>query len=115
MAVITSLVFSMKTYGNLFEKIINWDNLLLAAKNASKGKRFEASVAKFNFHLESELLRLQKELRTKTYRPGQYTTFMVYDPKERMISAAPFRDRVVHHALCNVIEPILGKCVPQWV
>ena len=99
----------MKTYNNLFGKITAWDNLLLAARKASHGRRFEASVAKFNFRLESELLRLQHELQTQTYRPGPYTTFMIYDPKERMISAAPFRDRVVHHALCNVMEPIFEK------
>jgi retron-type reverse transcriptase len=99
----------MKTYSNLFGKITEWDNLLLAARKATLGRRFEASVARFNFRLESELLCLQQELKTKTYQPGSYTTFMVYDPKARMISAAPFRDRVVHHALCNVIEPIFEK------
>ncbi|MFN0217029.1 MAG: reverse transcriptase domain-containing protein [Saprospiraceae bacterium] len=99
----------MKTYSNLFDKITEWDNLLLAARKASQGRRFEPPVARFHFRLESELLRLQQELQTKTYRPGSYTTFMVYDPKERMISAAPFRDRVVHHALCNVMEPIFEK------
>jgi retron-type reverse transcriptase len=99
----------MKTYNNLFDKITAWDNLLLAAKNASKGKRFDNSVAKFNFRLESELFCLQRELQSKTYRPGAYTTFMIHDPKKRMISAARFRDRVVHHALCNVIEPIFEK------
>jgi retron-type reverse transcriptase len=99
----------MKTYNNLFDKITAWDNLLLAARNASRGRQYDASVAQFNFRLESNLLRLQRELMHKTYRPGPYTTFMVYDPKERMISAAPFRDRVVHHALCNVMEPIFEK------
>ncbi len=55
------------------------------------------------------LLRLQQELQSQTYTPGPYTTFHVYDPKERLISAAPFRDRVVHHALCNVIEPVFER------
>ncbi|MFN0175798.1 MAG: reverse transcriptase domain-containing protein [Saprospiraceae bacterium] len=99
----------MKTYSNLFGKITEWDNLLLAARKASQGRRFEPSVARFHFRLETELLCLQQALQTKTYQPGSYTTFMVYDPKERMISAAPFRDRVVHHALCNVMEPIFEK------
>jgi RNA-directed DNA polymerase len=96
----------MKTFNRLFEKIADWDNLLLAAKKAQKGKRYNNSVAAFYFHLEENLLRLQRDLKSKTYQPGPYETFFIHDPKERMISAAPFRDRVVHHALCNIIEPI---------
>ena len=84
-------------------------NLLEAFYQAAKGKHKNPAVAAFEFNLSKELLRLQHELCTQTYRPGAYTTFMIYDPKERMISAAPFRDRVVHHALCNVIEPIFEK------
>jgi RNA-directed DNA polymerase len=55
---------------------------------------------------------LQQELLTRTYRPGPYDTFIVHDKKPRLISAAPFRDRVVHHALCNVIEPIFDRSFP---
>lgn len=62
--------------------------------------------AAFEVNLEWELHRLKEELQAGSYQPGPYTTFQIYDPKERMISAAPFRDRVVHHALCNIIEPI---------
>lgn len=99
----------MKTFNRLFEKIHSFDNLLLAAKKAQKGKRYNTGVAAFFFHLEENLLCLQKELVSKTYCPGQYRTFSIYDPKERMISAAPFRDRVVHHALCNIIEPLFEQ------
>ena len=81
----------------------------MAAKKAQKGKRSKQDVAKFNFHLERELLRLQEELLNQTYRPGEYYEFYILEPKKRMISAAPYRDRVVHHALCNVIEPIFDK------
>ncbi|MEO0348846.1 MAG: RNA-directed DNA polymerase [Cyanobacteria bacterium P01_A01_bin.15] len=63
----------------------------------------------FNDRLESELLQLQTELTNFTYRPGSYRTFRIRDPKPRMISAAPYRDRVVHHALCNVIVPLLDR------
>jgi retron-type reverse transcriptase len=59
--------------------------------------------------LERHLLELQAELAAQTYRPGAYTNFMIYDPKPRLISAAPFRDRVVHHALCRIIEPIFER------
>jgi RNA-directed DNA polymerase len=66
-------------------------------------------VYRFEFELESELTRLHDELVSQTYRPGAYTNFRLNDRKRRLISAAPFRDRVVHHALCNVIEPIWEK------
>ncbi len=99
----------MKTFHNLYSKIASFDNLLLAAKNAQKGKRYQRSVATFNLHLEEELLRLREELLSKCYRPGAYRSFMIYDPKERMISAAPYCDRVVHHALMNVTAPIFER------
>ncbi len=96
----------MKTFNHLFEKIASWDNLLLAAKKAQKGKRYLPDVAAFHLRQEENLLQLQRELLAKTYQPGAYHTFLIHDPKERMISAAPYRDRVVHHALCNAIEPV---------
>jgi len=93
----------MKRYGNLWQDLIDFDNLLCAARQAQQGKRYRPNVLAFNSNLDVELLRLQRELRDKTYRPGKYRTFRIDDPKSRLISAAPFRDRVVHHALCNVI------------
>lgn len=96
----------MKRYGNLWPQIIAFENLLLSTRNAQRGKRFRENVLAFNYHLESELLRLHHDLKTQTYRPGKYQTFQVWEPKPRLISAAPYRDRVVHHALCNVIAPI---------
>ena len=63
----------------------------------------------FNYHLEIQLHQLQRELIEKTYQPGSYHTFNIYEPKPRMISAAPYRDRVVHHALCNVIMPPIER------
>lgn len=99
----------MKTHKNLYPQICTFENLLLASQKAQKGKRFQENVASFNFHLEANLHRLLKELTTQTYQPGAYKEFHIYEPKPRMISAAPYQDRVVHHALCNVIEPILDK------
>jgi len=96
----------MKTYNRLFQKICAFENLRSAARKAQRSKRFQTEVAHFNFHLERELYRLQEELQTQTYQPGAYHEFHIYEPKLRKISAAPYRDRVVHHALCNVIEPI---------
>jgi RNA-directed DNA polymerase len=99
----------MKRAGNLWPQIIEFENLLLAAQKAQRGKRFRPNVLAFNDQLESELFRLQKELIAQTYQPGGYRTFEIYEPKPRLISAAPYRDRVVHHALCNVIGPILEQ------
>lgn len=99
----------MRTHKRLFEKIISFENLLLAAKQAQRGKKMKQDVAKFNFGVEGELLRLQDELKSQAYRPGGYRHFYVCDPKHRLISAAPYRDRVVHHAFCNIIEPLFDK------
>jgi len=99
----------VKRHGHLWPQIVHFENLLLAARNAQKGKRMQASVLQFNYHRETELLALQAELLAKTYKPRGYTTFEIYDPKCRLISAAPYRDRVVHHALCNVIQPIFDR------
>ena len=99
----------MKTFKQLFSHITPFENLLLAAEKAQKGKRYKNSVATFHFNLENNLLQLQEELNNQRYSPGAYRTFYIHDPKERMISAAPYRDRVIHHALCNVIEPIFER------
>jgi retron-type reverse transcriptase len=99
----------MKRYGNLYPQIINFENILLASRQAQKGKRFRDNVLDFNYHLETELIRLQQQLTDKTYQPGAYRTFHLINPKSRLISAAPYRDRVVHHALCNIIVPIFER------
>ncbi|MFK7843961.1 MAG: reverse transcriptase domain-containing protein, partial [Rhodothermales bacterium] len=84
-------------------------NLLLAYQKAAKGKRGHLNVARFEFHLEKNLLLLQEKLITKLYTPATYVNFYIHEPKRRLISAAPFPDRVVHHALCNVIEPLFER------
>lgn len=99
----------MKRYGNLFPDIIDYGNLLNAARKAQRGKRFRENVLQFNYNLEAELETLQWELLSKTYHPGAYKTFEIVEPKRRKISAAPYRDRVVHHALCNIIGPIFER------
>jgi retron-type reverse transcriptase len=96
----------MKTYKNLYPRIIAFENLRQAFKNAARGKRKRPDVADFEYNLESNLLTLQEELIAETFTPGAYFNFRIHDPKPRVISAAPFRDRVVHHALCQVIEPL---------
>lgn len=99
----------MRRRGNLFGEIISFSNLLAAAKEAVRGKRLRPEPAAFHYDLEFNLMRLQEELASKKYRPGAYRTFTIRDPKSRLISAAPYRDRVVHHAICRVIEPIFDR------
>lgn len=89
----------------MYASITAFDNLWLAYRKAAKGKRGKATVAQFEFQIADRLLALQDELMAQTYRPGPYQHFTIHEPKRRKISAAPFRDRVVHHALCNLIEP----------
>jgi len=96
----------MKTYKHLYEKVCDFENIYLAYRKARKGKRYRMQTAQFERIQDDELLALQEELRSKTYQPGAYHSFFIHDPKKRLISAAPFRDRVVHHALCRVIEPL---------
>ncbi|MCP4625590.1 MAG: RNA-dependent DNA polymerase [bacterium] len=88
-----------------FLRIISWENLLDAYRKASKNKRGKETTARFEHQIADHLLDLQEALKTRRYRPGPYVNFSIHEPKRRLISAAPFRDRVVHHALCNVIEP----------
>jgi retron-type reverse transcriptase len=99
----------MKRLGNLWEELTSFENLLGAAKLAAKGKRRRTDVASFALDLEGELVRLRRELIEEGYWPGAYRSFQINDPKPRTISAAPFRDRVVHHALTAVLEPIFER------
>jgi hypothetical protein len=94
---------------SLLHQVTQWDNLLLAFRKAAKGKRGKSSTARLEARLADELLVLQAELQTGAYEPGGYVHFHIQEPKRRKISAAPFRDRVVHHALCNVIEPLFER------
>ncbi len=96
----------MKRHSNLFSQIVTWDNLVRAAKNAQRGKRYHDQVLRFNYDLEKNLMKLQQELLNHSYWPGDYTCFEVFDTKRRYISAAPYRDRVIHHAVCQIVMPI---------
>ncbi|MBI2989550.1 MAG: RNA-dependent DNA polymerase [Deltaproteobacteria bacterium] len=93
----------------MYEQLCSWENLLLAYKKASRGKRGHPNVAAFEHRLEDNLCMLREELIKQTYTPGGYVSFYIHEPKRRLISAAPFRDRVAHHALCNLIEPLFER------
>ena len=99
----------MKPYDNLYPKITDIHNLLLAWKNVRKGKTKRRYVKRFQRNLKDNLNKIQKELLEQTYQPNKLKIFIIRDPKTRKISKSAFRDRVVHHALCNIIVPIFEK------
>lgn len=95
----------MKTYDRLFASICSFDNLMASARAAEKGRRTKDNVGRFRTRIEAHVLRLQEELRSGAYQPGSYREFWIREPKERMISAAPYRDRVGRawgHRSCGV-------------
>ncbi len=94
----------MKRVGMLFERIASFENLYEAYVKARKGKRHRPSVDRFSFHLERELLSLREDLLGGEYRPGDFVAFTIHDPKRRTIHAAPFRDRVLHHAIMAIAK-----------
>jgi len=99
----------MRKYSGLYAQICAWENLERAYRRARKGKRGQAPAADFERRLEDNLVQLQNDLLNQTYEPGAYHSFYIHEPKRRLISAAPFRDRVAHHALCNIIEPLFER------
>jgi RNA-directed DNA polymerase len=96
----------MKRVGGLWDELSSFSNLLGAAEAAAAGKRRRLDVASFLMELEPNLCTLRRELLEGSYRPGEYRSFEILYPKRRQISAAPFRDRVVHHALTRMLEPV---------
>ena len=99
-----------KRYKNLLEQITNIDNIRLAYKKAVKGgNRYTVSHLRFKENLEANLYLIQEQIKHDIYKHGEYHTFKVYEPKERVISSLPFKDRVVQHAINNIVEPIFEK------
>jgi len=100
----------MKRHGNLYEKLTTPENLHLAWQQARKGKSSKAAVRRFDKDPEANLNRIRESLVQKTFQPSAYKTKMIYEPKKRLIYILPFDpDRIVHHALMQVIEPIWIK------
>ena len=99
----------MKRAANLWPELVSFENLHSAAYQVLRGKRGQARAGDFFQDLEGELFRLRDALSSGIWQPGPYRTFWISEPKPRLISAAPLRDRVVHHALVNVIEPVFER------
>lgn len=94
---------------DLFGRIANFQALIEAAMRAARGKRKKPGASAFLANLEREVLRLERALLAGSWRPGRYVVIDLLDPKPRRVSAAPFRDRVLHHALCTVVEPLFER------
>ena len=93
----------------MYEKIYNFKNLLSAYQAARKCKRYKRNIVDYGFFLESNLLKLQRELITESYLPSSYVCFTVIDPKIRKVAAPAFRDRVLQHSLVSQIEPLFDS------
>ena len=97
----------MKRVGNLFDKIVSLENLKLADENARRGKLKSYGVRKHDMNREANILMLQKQLIDGTFKTSKYHVFTIFEPKEREIFQLPyFPDRIVHHAVMNILEPI---------
>jgi len=99
----------MKRVGNLYEKIYDLKNLELAFYKAGRGKKEKESYQLYSSQLNANLKNLQKVLMNEVYNIGKYHFFTIYDPKKRLICAAPFNERVLHHAIMNVCHTSFEK------
>ena len=97
----------MKRHGNLWDKITELDNIYLAYKKARKGKSWQNTISRFDDDLDENIFNIRDALIEKTFTTSPYTEKMIYEPKQRIIYKLPFNpDRVVQHALMNVLEPV---------
>lgn len=96
----------MKRFGNLYHRVISMDNLRLAEQKAMKGKSRQHGVKEHLKDRETNLFALYNALENQTYQTSPYKVFIIFEPKRREIYRLPFRDRIVHHAIMNVMEPI---------
>ena len=99
----------MKRVGHLFEQIVDYNNLLDAVVKARKGKQECSAVQYFLSHLHEEVASIQSALINGDFKFGGYHEFLIHDPKRRLIQAAPFPQRIVHHAIINVLGPVIER------
>lgn len=99
----------MKIYNHLFDRIVSAENLFSAWDSFKKDKRNKTDVLEFEWRLEENIFKLHRELQSKTYKHGPYTDFYITDPKRRHVHKASARDRILHHGIFNVINPIFEE------
>jgi RNA-directed DNA polymerase len=101
--------FMVKTHKCLFERVYSLENMIRAWEKARRNKTLHKNIIEFEQDLHHNLRLLSREIRNKTYSPRPLQTFILRDPKTRKISKSNFRDRVVHHAIVNVIGSLFEK------
>ena len=100
----------MKRIGNIYKQIYDINNIEIADRKARKCKKNKYGIQKHDQHKESDNLQLQQQLKSCTYKTSEYTTYKIYEPKERIIFRLPYYpDRITHHAIMNVMETIWTK------
>jgi len=99
----------MRRANHLFEQVADRENLRLAVSKALRGKRSNREARVFQANLDAELERLRSGILRNDLPLGEYHQFRIFDPKERLITAPVFRERVLHHAIFNICEPILER------
>lgn len=101
----------MKRIGNLYEQIYSLDNLILAESKARRGKLKQKDVIKFDLNKKQNLINLHKQLINNEFKNSKYHVFKIFEGKERVIYKLPyFPDRIIHHAILNILEPIFVSC-----
>lgn len=106
--------FMPKRHRHLIDQIVTIENLREAYRKTSSGKRMTYGYLQFKEYAESNLLLIQQELADGGYKIGPYREFTIHEPKPRLISALDFKDRLVQHALCNIISPIFEKTLMPY-
>jgi retron-type reverse transcriptase len=99
----------MKRQNNLFENIADYGNIRMAFLKAIKGKRSSAAAVLFCRDVDGNLEKIRRRLAAKNVEWGPYTSFVITDPKERIITAAPFENRIIHHSIMNILEPLFER------
>ncbi len=99
----------MKTHKNLYQRLCSEENIALAFQKAQKRKSRKPYVIEYKVNLNENLEALRHQLTEETYNPKPLRTFVIRDPKTRKIRKSYFVDRIVHHAICNILEPIYEK------
>jgi retron-type reverse transcriptase len=97
------------TANNLWEKVVDFENVYRAYYSAAKGKRYHNEILNFKHNLEENLFTIIQDLNEGTYKPLPLRQFYIREPKLRLISAPSFRDRIVHHSLVQIIEPLFER------
>lgn len=98
-----------RRYGDLWDRVVAFDNIERSYRAAAKNKRYRNDVLKYAANLEENIINTQNLLVWHQWKPGPMRSFWVNDPKPRFIQAPPFSDRVVHHALVSVVEPVFER------